>query len=129
MTNYYIDTVIWIDLYEWRKGFHDEPLGVYAMKLFSHIIDSGGRVIFSDLHITELGMKYSTEETIEIMSRVINNIEIVDSSLTQRNEAKRIAKELNIPEGDVLHALIAKSNECILITRDNHFKKLSNICE
>lgn len=34
---YYVDTSVWIDLYEDRKGYNKEPLGDFALKLFSYI--------------------------------------------------------------------------------------------
>lgn len=45
----------------------------------------------------------------------------------QREEAKRISEERNIPRGDALHAIIARDSKLILVTRDNHFKKLEDI--
>ena len=46
---------------------------------------------------------------------------------TQRDEAKKIATERNLPPGDVLHAIIARDNSLIMVTRDKHFKKLEDI--
>jgi predicted nucleic acid-binding protein len=129
MVKYYIDTAIWIDLYEGRKGFHGEPLGEYASRLFSHIIESDDIIVFTDMHITELGIRYQTEIIIEMLNPFINNIEMVDSTPDQRNEAAGASKKLNIPNGDVLHAIIAKSTESVLVTRDKHFKELQGICK
>jgi len=42
-------------------------------------------------------------------------------------ESTKISKERNLPKGDVLHAIIARDNDLVLITRDNHFKKLKDI--
>ena len=42
-------------------------------------------------------------------------------------EAKKIAKERNLPSGDALHSIIARDNDLILVTRDNHFKELTDI--
>ena len=45
----------------------------------------------------------------------------------QRDEAKKIAEERYLPPGDALHAILARDNNLIMITRDKHFKKLGDI--
>ena len=42
-------------------------------------------------------------------------------------EADKIIKERNLPLGDVLHTLLARDNNLILVTRDKHFKELTDI--
>ena len=59
---YYVDTSIWMDLLEDRKGFNDEPLGDYALKLFAMIKAKNHKLVLSDLLIRELESNYSTEE-------------------------------------------------------------------
>jgi len=61
MLKYYIDTAIWIDLYEDRFGFNNETLGEYALKLFSLIIESDNKIIISDMRIIEFKTKYSDD--------------------------------------------------------------------
>jgi len=55
---YYVDTSIWMDLYEDRKGFNNELLGEFALKLFSLIKAKQYKLIISDLLIKELEMNY-----------------------------------------------------------------------
>ena len=45
----------------------------------------------------------------------------------QREEAKKIAKERDVPAGDALYAIVAGDNSLILVTRDRHFRKLEDI--
>jgi len=33
LMKFYLDTSIWIDIYEDRKGYNSEPLGNYGFKL------------------------------------------------------------------------------------------------
>jgi len=124
---YYIDTSIWIDLYEDRKGFNNEPLGDYALKLFSLIRAKKNNLVITDILIRELEMNYSLEEINGMMKPFENIIEKIVATREQRDEAKKIAEERNIPPGDVLHAIIARDNELILITRDKHFRQLEDI--
>ena len=46
---YYIDTSIWMDLLEDRKGYNHQPLGDYALKLFTFIKAKKYKLIISDL--------------------------------------------------------------------------------
>ena len=127
MKKYFLDTCIWIDLYEDRKGYGGDPLGDFAFKLFFHIKKSGFKIIISDLTIKELEMNYSLEEINGLMNPFENLLEkvLVDKELVF--EAKKLAEQRRIPKGDVLHALIAKKHNFILVTRDKHFNFLTDI--
>ncbi len=54
-------------------------------------------------------------------------IEKITTTKAQRNEARVIAECLDVPMGDAVHAIIARDNKYVLITRDNHFRKLDSI--
>ena len=127
MNKYYADTSIWIDLYEDRKGFNNEKLGDYALDLFYFIIEKNHKLIISDMLIKELGINYTTAQINGMMMIYGNLIEKVKITTKQRDEAKKLSLERNLPYGDALHAIIARDNNLILVTRDNHFKKLTDI--
>lgn len=124
---YYIDTSIWMDLLEDRKGYNDEPLGDYALKLFAMIKAKKQILVVSDLLIRELESNYSVEEINGMIIPFKKIMEKVFVTQEQRDEAKMIAEEKNLPPGDVLHAIIARDNQYILVTRDKHFKELDDI--
>lgn len=124
---YYIDTSIWIDLVEDRKGYNNEPLGCYALKLFALIKIKKHKIIVSDLLIRELESAYSVEAINGMILPFKKIMENVFVTKEQRDEAKKIAEERNLPSGDVLHAIVARNNKYIMITRDKHFKKLEDI--
>ncbi|MEK6953347.1 MAG: PIN domain-containing protein [Nanoarchaeota archaeon] len=126
---YYVDTSIWIDLYEDRKGYNQEPLGDFALKLFALIRAKRNKLIITDILIKELEMNYSLEEINGMIKPFEGIIEKVIATKNQREEARKISKDRNIPPGDVLHAIIARDHKLILITRDNHFKQLRDISE
>ena len=46
-------------------------------------------------------------------------------SSSQKSQAKDLSDALSIPYGDALHAILARDNEAMLITRDRHFQKIS----
>lgn len=126
---YYIDTSIWMDIYEDRKGYNKEPIGYFALKLFGLIKAGKNKIVISDLLIKELEMNYSIAEINGMIKPFEKNIEKIISSKDEINEAKKIAAERDIPKGDVLHSILARNHKLILITRDKHFNKLKDICK
>ena len=124
---YYVDTSIWMDLVEDRRGYNDEPLGTYALKLFAMIKAKKHKMVVSDLLIRELESNYSMEEINGMMLPFQKIMEKVFVTTEQRDEAKKIAGERNLPPGDVLHAIVARDSNYIMITRDKHFKELEDI--
>jgi len=126
---YLIDTSIWVDLYEDRKGYQDEPLSDFAFKLFTIIKAKQNKIVITDLTIRELEMNYSIAEINGMMKPFEAILDKLVASKEQRDEAKKIAEERNVPKGDALHAILARDNKFILVTRDKHFRQLTDILE
>lgn len=124
---YYVDTSIWMDLVEDRSGYNDEPLGAYALKLFVLIKAKKHKLFISDLLIKELESNYSIEEINGMILPFRNIMEKIFATEKQIDEAKKIAGERSLPPGDVLHAIVARDNSLILVTRDKHFNELKDI--
>jgi len=124
---YLIDTSIWIDLYEDRKGFNGEPLGDYALKLLSIIKSEEQIVVLTDLLLRELEMNYSLAEIKGMFKPFENITEKIIATKEEREEAKKVGTKRNLPPGDALHAIIARDNKLLLITRDKHFKQLEDV--
>lgn len=124
---YYLDTSIWIDLYEDRKGYKKEPLGDYAWELLALIKAKRSILIITDLLIKELEMNYSVEEINGMMKPFESIIEKVMTTKEQRDKANKIAEERKLPRGDVLHAILSRDHNLIFVSRDKHFKKLEDI--
>lgn len=124
---YIIDMSIWVDLYEDRKGYDNEPLGDYAFKLLVKIKAQEKVIVLTDFLIKELETLYSVAEINGIFNPFNKIIKKVIATRKQREEAKKIAKERCVPAGDALHAIVARNNNSIIITRDRHFRKLEDI--
>lgn len=124
---YYIDTSIWIDLYEDRKGYNGEQLGDFALRLLLMIREMKNKLIITDILIRELEKYYTLEEINGMMKPFENLIERIFTTKEQHDEAKMISKGRELPKGDVLHAIIARDNNLILITRDKHFLQLNDL--
>ena len=87
-------------------------------------------IIFSNLNILELrNLGYSFDEISNMISILKDRIRRAYISNEEKELAKKIALKKNIPEGDVLHAVLARNNEAILISNDLHFVKIKDIIE
>ena len=124
---YYFDTCIWIDFFENRED-RFRPLGEWALRLINKIIQENNTLLYSKLINKELN-KFYTEELIKerfliFPAEILKKVAIIDEQI---KESRILSKKLKIPRDDVLHAIIARDNNAIMITRDKHFYELSNI--
>ncbi len=123
---YNLDTSIWLDYYE-KRGIN----GKHALKLIIKIIYENSIIIYSDLHLKELkNLGYSNDEINDVFYIVKStNIKKVYLNKEQLKEAKKLSYQKKIPRADALHAILARDNNAIMISRDKHFEKLRNIVE
>jgi len=124
---YYLDASIWVDFYENRKGYNNECLGDYAFKLLIQIKAKADRIILTDFLIRELEVRYSIEEINGMFKLFEHLVDKIMITKEQKEEANKISEKRNVPKGDAIHAIIARDNKLILITRDNHFRSLEDI--
>jgi len=122
---YYLDSCIWIDYFENRSD-RFRPLGDWAFSLIKQIIRESNLIIYSDLVEEEL-LKYFDDIHIkEIISIIPKQLLIkIETKAKQLEEAIKISKKLRIPVKDALHAILARDNDTILVTRDKHFYELA----
>ena len=126
---YYFDTSIWLDFFE-NRNEPDFPKGDWAHKLLNKITENNDKVVYSDNNIYELNIiGYSIYELKNMLQPIKPILIFVESTEKQISKAKDLSLKRNIPKRDALHALIARDNKAILITLDNHFKKLLDITE
>ena len=127
---FYLDTSIWRDYYENRSD-SQKQLGKLALQFLQKVIGEENIILYSDLVVQELMIKYSKEEISSILSILFNIglLEKINTSKEQAKEASDLCKKLNIPFGDALHAILARDNKAVMITRDNHFQLLKDIVE
>ena len=122
--DFYFDTSIWLDFHE-KRGRN----GKLAFELILKIINEDLKIAYSDLHVKEFkNLGYSQNEINSILSIVKpNNIKHVHIYREQNEEAKKIARQRKVPEGDALHAILCRDNNLQLISRDLDFEKLKDI--
>lgn len=129
--SFYLDSCIWRDYYENRFGQKGRPIGRSALYFLAKIIEKKEIIFFSELTIKEL-KSYLLDDNINEMFNILFHSNIMYKISMNKEDYKK-AKELawlrNIPASDAAHAIMAKRNNAILVTRDNHFEKLKDMVE
>ena len=121
---FYFDTSIWLDFLE-KRGENSKV----AVKLIQEVIKNDCIVLYSVMVLQELrNLDYFESEIEDLLSIFRSaNIRIVHIDKKQLEETERISKERELPRRDVSHAILARDNEAIIITRDRHFDKLKDV--
>ena len=124
--DFYLDTSIWIDFHE-KRGENGE----HALNLIIKIINEDCKIAYSDLNIKELKhLGYTQDEVNSILSIAKpNNIKHIHIYREQIEEARNLSRQRDVPNKDVLHAILCRDNNLQLISRDLHFDKLKDITE
>lgn len=125
---YYLDTSIWMDYYEERKD-SSKDIGEFAFRLLCKLLASQSKIIVSTFLLKELETAYSLDRIRGLAKPFEKLMERVSPTELDIKEAKRISEQRKLPFGDVLHAILARNNNAILVSRDKHFQLLEDVCE
>ena len=127
---YYIDAAIWRDFHENRTD-RFRPLGEWAFELFRKIKIAKEKVLYSDMVVDELSKDFDKNDIAKIFSIIseANLLEKVEIKEEQIKEAAGLCKQLKISFGDCLHAILARDNDAIMVTRDKHFAELQDLVD
>lgn len=122
---FYLDSCIWLDFFEDRSDSL-KPLGEFAFMFLKKCLNEKNPVIVSDIVTKELQLflpDAHIQERMDVFSEIIVKVE---HSKSQAEEAKALWKKLDakFPFFDILHAIIARDANAILVSRDRHFEKL-----
>ncbi len=124
MARYYIDTCIWRDYLENRED-RFRPLGQWALFLFQMIEKNNEKILYSELVIRELCLEHKHEKVIaslQAFSPIL--VSITDKQL---QEAEILGRVRKVGGADALHAILARDNNAILVTRDAHYIDMTDI--
>jgi predicted nucleic acid-binding protein len=124
VTRYYLDTSIWRDLHENRTD-RFRPLGEWAFELIRKIREERHIILYSDAVVDELTKYFEKVDKIFGLAMEANILLKVDITKEQITEAVNLRKKLQIPHKDCLHAILARDNDAILVTRDRDFEKIN----
>lgn len=125
---FYLDTSIWMDYFEDRKGKYID-YGNSAFKLLIKALRESIKIVVSDAILHELERFYAFEQ---IRQFVMPFQDVMVQSIAtelQKKEAEIISAERKLPRDDALHAIIARDNNAVLVSRDRHFELLTDICK
>ena len=121
---YYLDTCIWRDYFENRTDKF-RPLGDWALRLINKIIEENCIFLYSETTLTELKELYSEKEIQNMFDIVPQTLVIkVECSEKQFRDAVMFSKQFKIPCKDAIHAVLARDNGAVLVSRDKHFFEL-----
>lgn len=129
MKKFYLDTSIWRDYFEDRKD-NIRPLGEFAFQFLKNCKEKNHTIVFSEQVLDELKKYYSLERIISMLSDFKESIEFATVSSNQLTESKNLLNKFSETHtADILHAILARDNNAILISRDKHFEQLQHIVE
>jgi len=74
----------------------------------------------------------NTEKAVDLIMDFYKNIKVLNfdlasSNLFGLNHALLEKKGKKIPEADIMIGALAASNNCVLLTKDSHFKKITDL--
>ena len=127
--NFYLDTSIWRDYFEDRTdGLR--PLGEFAFQFLKNCKRQRRRVFYSNLVVQELRADYSEEKIGELFLPFGDVLVKVPLSNEQISEARAILSSVTGTHlKDIIHAVLARDNCAVMITRDRHFDALTGFVE
>jgi len=128
---FYPDTLVWRDYYEDRRD-GIRPLGEFAFRFLKWCAEKGHVLLVSDTVVMELNVYFPEEKVKQIFSSFESSIQNVVATQEQISEAKTewIKRNRELPLKDVIHVVVAKHHNAVLISRDRHLlDELSEIVE
>jgi len=128
MDIYYVDTLVWRDYHENRTDKF-RPLGEWAFDFFKKVLNEKDTILYSYFVEIELKKDYNEQE-IEKIFEIIKKHDLlkkIEINELQLKESRKISRERNLPFGDVIHAILARDNSAVIVTRDHHFEELQDI--
>lgn len=117
-----------MDYYEDRKD-PSKDIGKFAFRLLCRLLASNSCIVVSTFLLYELEAYYTLDQIRGITIHFEKIMEKVEATQEQKQEAAVLAEKLKVPKGDALHAVLARDNNAVLVSRDKHFQLLKSVCE
>lgn len=118
----YVDSNVFLNVW-FEELLRLSPAFYYSRKLLDAILECRFRLVISDLTVKELSRKTNLpKETIieEYLKpyEMVGKLTIIETTKENIREANEISRTYRLHASDALHALVAKKEGCILVTRD-----------
>lgn len=106
------------------------PLGEFAFQFLKACRQHKAKIVYSQLVVNELKTDYSDETIKQVFTDFENMLIKAEISVKQSDEAENLAVKRNgVHKADALHAILARDNDAVLITRDWHFDAVRGLVE
>ncbi|MFH0714540.1 MAG: PIN domain-containing protein [Candidatus Diapherotrites archaeon] len=122
---FYVDTSVWRDYFEDRSdGLR--PLGEFAFRFLKWCQSQHCAILVSDAVELELRIFASGEKVRLIFQEFEESIVHVVATTAEVEEARTFWEKnrKRFPLADILHSIVARDNDAVLVSRDNHFKEI-----
>ena len=129
MKRFYVDSNIWLDFALDRKD-NIRPLGELAFQFFRKAVREKWQILYSDIVLRELGKELTKEEIWQRCFKMVSDENLLGKamvSVEQEKEAEKISKQQKVPFADAAHAIIARDNNAVVVSRDAHFGNLFKV--
>ncbi len=98
------------------------------MELVAKIILRNDTALLSDVLIKEFtALGYSMIQIHAIMDTLGLTVKRAHHTRMELEEMRRVGQRVDVPMKDILHAIVARDNDAILVSRDRHFRQIAHI--
>jgi len=129
MTSYYIDTCIYLNLWQKEVGFSGVSYWEIAKKLFEFIEEKGIVMYYSGFILNELKFILSEKEfgNKKVLFENMPNFKKIGLERNELDEARKIENETKFEVSfyDIIHMVLARKTNSVLITRDKRLMKIA----
>ncbi len=125
MTNYYIDSCIYLNLWQKEKSRTGSPLWKFVKNFLEKIEETNSTIYYSGFLLKELSFILTESEFNKkrLMFESAPNFRKLILTLKEYELAKNIDAKNGIGFYDTIHLLLAKKSNSVLITRDKKLLK------
>jgi predicted nucleic acid-binding protein len=122
----YVDSNIFLNVW-FEEMLRFSPAFYHSRKLLDAILECKFRLVISDLTVKELSRKTNLSKEI-IMKEylrpydMVEKLTVIETTKDMIREAGSISRKYRLHASDALHALVAKNEGCILVTRDKELR-------
>ena len=135
MTSYYIDTCIYLNLWQKEESFSGIKYWKIAQRLFELIEENNENVYYSGFILKEMSFilnKKEFEDKIKLFEAT-SNFKKIFIEKSEMDDARKIEDEIGFEVSfyDIIHMILARKSKSILVTRDKRLMKIAkkSFCE
>jgi predicted nucleic acid-binding protein len=130
MQSFYADTCIYLNLWKKEVDENGKPLWLFAKKFFELADLEGFRIFYSGFILKEMLFLLSSGEYLEKRAFIEENRIFERASLNEEEYKKAIELKNKTPTNcslfDIIHLLLAKKTNSILVTQDRELLDLAD---